>query len=442
MATRPRRCGLTLGAARGTPTRMNGPSMPSLADHEPAGVPLIDAEADAAPAPLAGSSRLGRLFLALCLMLIALNLRVLFSSLSALLPEVMRGTGAGPTAASLMTTVPVLCLGLFSPLAAQLARRFGTERVVLAALLAVAVGTGLRGLATVSALLFGGLVAGGGIAFGNVLLPGLVKRDFPDRLALLTGLYSMSLSGGAAVAAAFTVLLAQRSGSWAVGLAVWALPALAAALLWLPQVLPAAVARRAAGVVAPPRSLWRDGLAWQVSFFMGLQSALAYSVFGWLAPILRDRGLDAAAAGYVLSVSVVGQMVGCLVAPALATMGRDQRVVSVALYGLVLVGILGCFYAPLWQAWGWAALLGLGQGGLLAVALTIILLRAPDAATAARLSGMAQGVGYTLAAGGPLLVGLLRQLSGGFGTAPILLTGLVVLGALSGLGAGRDLTLD
>ncbi len=417
--------------------------MPSLADPEPVGMPPIGTEAAAAPSPPAGSSRHGRLFLGICLMLIALNLRVLFSSLSALLPEVMRGTGAGPAGASLMTTVPVLCLGLFSPLAAQLARRFGTERVVMAALLAVTVGTGLRGLASVPALLLGGFVAGVGIAFGNVLLPGLVKRDFPDRIALLTGLYSMSLSGGAAVAAAFTVPLAQRSGSWAVGLAAWALPALAVALLWLPQVLPAIVARRAAAAgVVRARSLWRDGLAWQVSFFMGLQSALAYSVFGWLAPILRDRGLDAAAAGYILSISVVGQMVGCLGAPSLATMGRDQRAVSVALYGLVLGGILGCFYAPVWQAWGWAALLGLGQGGLLAVALTIILLRAPDPATAARLSGMAQGVGYTLAAGGPLLVGLIRQWSGGFGAVPVLFTGLAILGALSGLGAGRELTLD
>ena len=184
-------------------------------------------------------------------------------------------------------------------------------------------------------------------------------------------------------------------------------------------------------------SLWRDGLAWQVSFFMGLQSALAYCVFGWLAPILRDRGLEAVAAGYVLAVSVIGQMVGCLVAPSLAVRGRDQRAISVLLYAVVLAGIMGCFYAPPGTAWAWAALLGLGQGGLLGVALTIILLRAPNAAMAARLSGMAQGVGYTLAAGGPLLVGLMRQAFGGFREVPLFLALLVLAGALSGLGAGR-----
>ena len=404
----------------------------------PLGPPLVEDSAPALPPP---RSPLVRLLLGASLMLIALSLRALFSSLSALLPEVMHGTGAGPAAASLMTAGPVLCLGLFSPAAAPLARRFGIERVVLAALLAVAAGTGARGLGTVPALLAGGLVAGAGIAFGNVLLPGLVKRDFPDRIALLTGLYSMSLSAGAAAAAAATVPLAERAGSWRLGLAAWAAPAALAALLWLPRALhrPAAPPASAPG---GRRTLWRSGLAWQVSLFMGMQSALAYSVFGWLAPIMRDRGLAADAAGFLLSVSVVGQMAGSLAAPALATRGRDQRGAAVALYGLVLVGLTGCFYAPLGAAWAWAAVLGLGQGGLLAVALTVILLRAPDAATAAGLSGMAQGLGYTLAAGGPLLVGVMRGAAGGFGTVPVLFAALIALGALAGLGAGRAATID
>ena len=404
----------------------------------PIGSPLIDPEPTTALVPAAPSypSRPGRLVLGISLLLIALNLRAVFASLSAVLPEVMRDTGAGPAAASLMTTLPVFCLGIFSLPVARLAARFGAERVVLGALLAIATGTALRGLATVPALLGGGILAGAGIAFGNVLLPGLVKRDFSDRVAPMTGLYSMALSGGAALAAALTVPIAQATGSWAAGLAGWAVPALAVAALWLPQVAKAGPSQARTGTGAA-HSLWRDGLAWQVSFFMGLQSALAYCVFGWLAPILRDRGLDAAAAGYVLSVSVVGQMVGCLLAPSLAVRSRDQRAISVLLYGIVLAGIIGCFYAPLGAAWACATLLGLGQGGLLGVALTMILLRAANAAVAARLSGMAQGVGYTLAAGGPLLIGLMRQAFGGFREVPLFLALLIMAGALSGLGAGR-----
>ncbi len=307
--------------------------------------------------------------------------------------------------------------------------------------MAIAAGTALRGFATLPMLLSGGILAGAGIAFGNVLLPGLVKRDFPDRIAPMTGLYSMALSGGAALAAGLTVPIARATGSWAVGLAGWALPALGVAALWAPQVFDAKTLRPAVGAGAT-KALWRDSLAWQVSFFMGLQSALAYCVFGWLAPILRDRGLDAADAGYVLSISVVGQMIGCLLSPTLAVRGRDQRALSVVLYVVVLAGISGCFYAPLGTTWAWAALLGLGQGGLLGVALTIILLRAPNAAVAARLSGMAQGVGYTLAAGGPLLVGLMRQAFGSFAQVPLFFVLLVIAGTFSGLGAGRAITLD
>ena len=175
---------------------------------------------------------------------------------------------------------------------------------------------------------------------------------------------------------------------------------------------------------------------------MGLQSALAYCVFGWLAPIMRERGLDATAAGVLLSVSVVGQMAGCLAAPTVATLGRDQRGAATACYGLAFLGLAGCFYAPLGGAWIWAALLGLGQGGLLGVALTLILLRAPDAGVAARLSGMAQGIGYTLAAGGPLLVGVIRQASGSFGPVPMLFAAIGAAGVLSGLAAGRSRVID
>ena len=416
--------------------------MPTSSAHRPGdpdllGAPLIDSE-DRVQDPVVAISPRARLLLGVSLVLIALNLRPVFSSFAALLPEVMRGTGATPAVASLVTTLPVLCLGLFSPIAPTWAQRAGPERVILICLIGLGFGTALRGLGTMPALLAAALLAGSSIAIVNVLLPGLVKRDFPDRIAPMTGLYSMALSGGAAAAAGLTVPISRSlGGAWAVALAVWAVPALAVALLWAPQALrapPQGSMRRS----ATGGSLWRDGLAWQVSLFMGLQSALAYCVFGWLAPILRERGLDAAAAGFVVTVSVFGQMAACLIAPSLAVLGRDQRFICVVLFTLVIGAFLGCALGPLWTVWGWAALLGLGQGGAIAVALTLILLRAPDADAAARLSGMAQGVGYTLAAIGPLLVGLLRQWRGDFSAVPWVFVGLGLAGILAGLGAGRD----
>ncbi len=412
---------------------------PRPGDPDLCGDPLIDVEPGAPATPAAG--RLARLILGASIVLISLNLRPVFSSLAALLPEVMRGTDASPATASLMTTLPVLCLGLFSPLAPRLAQRLGVERIILACLLVLAAGTALRGLGTIPALLAGAILAGGSIALVNVLLPGLVKRDFPNHIAPMTGLYSMALSGGAAAAAGGTVPLERLFGdAWAAALAAWALPALAVAALWAPQ------AMRAGGGASVPhvgrRSLWRNGLAWQVSLYMGLQSALAYCVFGWLAPILRERGLEAAEAGFVVTVSVIGQMIACLITPSLAVLGRDQRFICVALFVLIVASFLGCAVLPLGAVWVCAALLGLGQGGAVAVALTLILLRAPNAPAAARLSGMTQGIGYTLAAGGPLLVGLLRQWRGDFSAVPWLFAILGGAGMLAGLGAGRDRLID
>jgi MFS transporter, CP family, cyanate transporter len=399
---------------------------------------LIDAEIDSAPPPSPGATRslAARFVLGASLVLIAFNLRPVFSSLSVLLPEIMQATGLSPSGASLMTTLPVLCLGLFAPVAPELARRFGAERTILAMLAVLAVGTGVRGLATVPALLAGSVLAGAGIAVVNVLLPGLVKRDFPTHAAMMTGLYTMALCAGAAGAAGFTVPLEHAlGGSWPRALAIWAAPAVAVILLWVPQALfraPHARPARPHGT-----GLWRDALAWQVTLFMGLQSALAYCVFGWLAPILRERGLEAVTAGAVVSASVLVQMLACLVVPSIAVRGRDQRLINVLLLCAAVAGLLGCLFAPLSTVWFWALLQGSGQGGLIAVAMTLIILRSPDPHVAAHLSGMAQGVGYTLAAAGPLLLGLLRDWTGSFDAAAVLFVGVGVAAGLCGLGAGR-----
>jgi CP family cyanate transporter-like MFS transporter len=379
--------------------------------------------------------------LGVSLVLIALNLRPVFSSLAALLPEITHSTGVPPGIASLMTTLPVLCLGLFAPFAPGLAQRFGAERTILVLLIVLGLGTALRGLGTVPALLIGAALAGASIAVVNVLLPGLVKRDFPDRLALMTGLFTMALSAGAAAAAGLTVPLEQAlGGSWPLALAAWAVPVGLVFLLWAPQALSVKPARRQAITRRP--ALWRSTLAWQVTLFMGLQSALAYCVFGYLAPILRERGLDGTTAGLVVSVSVISQCVACLLAPAIAVRQADQRLVNVACFALALVGLLACMFAPLSTIWPWATLLGLGQGSLIALAMTAIVLRSPDARVAAQLSSMAQSVGYMLASAGPLLVGVLRGATGSYNSAAPLFVTLALLGAWSSFGAGRAIQLS
>ncbi|PYB82822.1 CynX/NimT family MFS transporter [Pseudomonas soli] len=398
---------------------------------------LIDAEADDEQVQQQPVVLRRPWLLLLGLVLVALNLRPALSSMSPVLGQVSEGLGLSASQAGLLTTLPVLCLGLFAPLAPILARRFGSERVILGILLTLALGILVRSALGATGVFLGSLMAGASIGIIGVLLPGIVKRDFPQHAGTLTGVYTMALCLGAAMAAGATVPLTRHfDDSWALGLGFWVLPALLAMLVWLPQ------SRQGHGVhkvAYRVQGLWRDPLAWQVTLYMGLQSSLAYIVFGWLPSILIGRGLSPTEAGLVLSGSVIVQLVSSLSAPWLATRGKDQRLAIVVVMLVTLGGLFGCLYAPLEGLWGWAILLGLGQGGTFALALTLIVLRSKDAHVAANLSSMAQGVGYTLASMGPFAVGLVHDLTGGWGAVGWIFAVLGIGAIAFGLGAGRAL---
>lgn len=377
-----------------------------------------------------------RYFLGACLLLIAFNLRPLFTSLSVLLPELTADLGISGAMAGYLTTLPVLCLGLFAPLAPTLADRHGAERVLLLVLLMIGAGTALRAADATVLLFMGSALAGAGIAMGNVLLPSVVKRDFSDSVAVMTGLFTMSLCGGAAMAAASTTPLAQWADSWRFGLVVWAIPAFAVALLWLPRSMRSSVKGQPRGL--PRLRLWHDGLAWQVACFMGLQSALAYCVMGWMAPILRWRGLDGVTAGFYTSASILVQVATCLLVPPLAARFRSQSLFSAGLAFLAASALLGLLFAPRGLLPVLALLQGIGQGGLFAIAMTIIILRSPDPRVAARLSGMSQAIGYVLAAFGPMLVGMLHSATGSYAVTAWLFAAIGLAAMASGWGAGRS----
>lgn len=414
------------------------PSSPLPTEKELPELMLVDAEIDSVPpiAPTKVRGRAGTVLLAFSLILIAWNMRPLFSSLSVVLPDVMRSNDLGSVAASMLTTLPVLCLGLLAPLAPPLAGRFGTERTLLGVMVLLAIGTALRGLDNAPVMFFASALAGGAIAVGNVLLPSLVKRDFARHAGIMTGLYTMAICAGAATAAALTVPLQHLlQGSHDYALAIWAVPAVIAALVWLPQARRQQHDKHHAGHLV--RGLWRDKLAWQLTLFMGLQAAQAYAVLGWLAPILRERGFNAVDAGLVLSLSTMSQLVACLLIPSLAIRLKHQRWLNVALAATGVAGFLALSMAPPGAIWISSIVLGLSQGGLLSVALTMIVLRSPDGVVTAQLSSMVQSVGYCLATVGPLLIGLLHTWTGNFQLAAPLFALLGLGVAITGFGAGR-----
>lgn len=404
-------------------------------------VTLVDAEVDELPPaePTRISGRRGLVYLGVCLVLIGLNLRTVFSSFAAVLPEIRSDAGLPGWAVVVLTTVPVTLLGVFAPLAPVLARRFGAERVLLGAMGVLTAGLLLRpvelpGGGHLPALLAGTAACGAAIALCNVLLPGLVKRDFPHRLGLMGGLYTTAICASAALGAGFTYPVFAVSGEWTTALWFWALPAAVVLFLFLPLAVRQRHPRHQAA--ADGVNVWRSAVAWQVTIFMVLQAMMSFSVFAWLAPILRERGVDGGTAGLMVSASIVLQMLGSLFAPALAARFRDQRVINTVVALMTGGGFALSIFGPLDFIWVWTGVLGLGQGSLTAVALTMIMLRTRDGHTAAHLSGMMQGVGYGLGSTGTLMVGQLHQATGSFAAAGILFLAVGALAALFGYRAG------
>jgi CP family cyanate transporter-like MFS transporter len=395
---------------------------------------------DSAGAPRAAGRRM-LAYMGICLVLIGLNLRTVFSSFAAVLPEVTADAGLPAWAVMVLTTAPVTLLGVFAPLAPWLARRFGAERVLLGAMAVLTAGLLLRPVEQpaaghLPALLLGTAACGAAISLCNVLLPGVVKRDFPHRLGLMGGLYTTAICASAALGAGFTFPVFRATGQWTAALWFWALPAGVVLLLFLPPALrarPGGAPRPAGGV-----SVWRSAVAWNVTAFMVLQAMMSFSVFAWLDPILRERGVDGGTAGLIVSASIVLQMLGSLFAPALATRFRDQRGINTVVALMTGGGFALSIFGPLDLIWLWTGLLGLGQGSLTAAALTLIMVRTRDGHTAAHLSGMMQGVGYGLGSSGTLLVGQLHQSTGSFAAAGVLFLLVGSLAAVFGYRAGRD----
>nr|WP_298376147.1 MFS transporter [uncultured Halomonas sp.] len=377
------------------------------------------------------------------MILVALNLRPALSSLAPLLIRIQQELDLSASSIGALTTLPVLCLGLFAPLALRLSRQVGPERAMSLGLLLLACALVLRANGHVPLLYLGTLLAGAAIGIVGTLLPGLVKRELPQGADVVTGVYTMALCLGGALGAGLSVPLSDWLNDWRLGLGSWALLALLALVAWrlaMPQPSPETINHVKTQQGNP--GLLRSALAWQVTGYMGCQSSLAYIVFGWLPVLLQRRGLDEGEAGWLLATSITCQLATALGAPWIARLGRDQRPTILLLMGLTAAGIVLLLLAPLsWRWWG-ALLLGLGQGGCFSMALTLIVLRTGTSALAGQLSSMAQGFGYVLAATGPLMVGVMLEYTQDMTLLTSVLLTYVALATTFALLAGRRRKLE
>ncbi|MFL5817885.1 MAG: CynX/NimT family MFS transporter [Conexibacter sp.] len=398
-------------------------------------------QGSAAPSPSVAAPALSRRRLALLLVgmvLVAINLRAIITIVGPLIGDIRADLDLSRSAAGLLTALPLVAFGLVSPLAPRLARRFGSDRTLVVAMLVMAAWLALRPLPPLALLFLGTLAAGCGAAIANVLLPALIKRHFPERAAFLVATYSVVLGIGAAIAAGFAVpSMDWLGGSWRAALGIWAIPALLGALAWLPQMRREPARRRSDAGPRVHVQLWRDRVAWQVTGFLAFMALLFYSMAAWLPDIYHAEGLSSASAGGLLSISlVVGLPLGLMVGVAAERLD-DQRPIVLVSVAFLLVGWLGVLLAPMASPWLWVALLGCGFGIGFPLVLTLMVLRAPDVRHAAELSGMAQSAGYSVAALGPVLIGALHDLSGSWTLPLIVLVACTGPALVLGLGGGK-----
>ncbi len=387
--------------------------------------------------PDSASVRRSALFTLVALLLVALNLRLALAGVGPVLDQVRAGLDVSRGFAGLLTTVPVLCFAVLAPASAYLGSRIGNVAALFASLVVLTVGIMLRSVDGPPVVLFGTVLLGAGIAVGNVLVPAMIKAELSAIAGLAMGLYTASLTAGAAIGSLGTAWLAELGWHWRWVLGATAVPALVGSVvfgLW-------ALAHRRSRPAEPPivpgtsRQVWRARTSWELSGLMAGQALLFYSVLAWLPVFLQERGVSVAESGAMLSVYSILGIVGALAVPPLISRATDQRVVAVLSVAGWAVGIAGLWWLPGWYLL-WSIWLGVFQGAGIAIALTLMVLRARTNAAARELSGMVQMSGYLVAGVGPWLVGALRDHSGGWSWSMGTLLAVAVLLLVAAFRAG------
>ncbi|OSB19197.1 transporter [Clostridium sporogenes] len=380
------------------------------------------------------------LMLIIGIIFIAANLRAPLTSVGPLVKFIRDNLHISNTLAGMITTLPLFAFALFSPIAPRLGRKFRVELVLLLSVIFLTVGIILRSLSGVAGLFIGTAIIGLAISVANVLIPSLIKRDFSEKIGVMTGVYSISMNTFGAIASGISVPIATRLGlKWSGALGIWGILSFISIILWLPQVK-RNDERVSEGykTVSSNVNLWKSSLAWQVSLFMGLQSLVFYSMVAWMPEILMQKGMSSNRAGWMLSLMQLALIPFTFIVSVLAGRRSNQRSLVISGCLFILIGILGLLYGSSQFVFLWIIILGIGGGFAFSLSMMFFSLRTENSNEAAQLSGMAQSLGYLLAAFGPILFGFLHDATNSWKVPLQALIGITVLLFIFGLGASRN----
>lgn len=358
-------------------------------------------------------------FLMLGVLLISVSLRSPITGIGPLLDAIRVQLNLSATQAGMLTTLPLLAFAFFSPIAATIGRKRGLERALMLSLLLITLGLVIRSLGSTLGLFSGTVIIGAGIAIANVLLPSLMKRDFPNKITTMTSIYVLMMGVGSALSAGLAIPLSRLADTlsishipnWAFALGSLILFPIIAMVVWLPQLRHHTEPAKDALEFDNHSYLWRNTDAWHITLFLAMNSFLMYIFISWLPTILLEQGYNHHEAGVIHGVLQLFTAVPAVILIPLMAKIKDKRYLSFSLTILAFIGILGLILMPA-HAMIWGMMFGFGAGGGFIVALALISLRTTSAHQAATLSGMAQFLGYLFAATGPIMMGAIHENTG------------------------------
>ncbi|UUI03834.1 MFS transporter [Oceanobacillus jeddahense] len=380
--------------------------------------------------------------LLLAILLIAATLRSPITSVGPLIPFFREELEASNAVIGLINTLPLLAFGLFSPFVPRLSSKFGMEFTLLIAMIFLSVGVFIRASGGIELLLFGTLLTGMTIAVGNILMPGLIKSTFPYRMGLMTGLYSVSMNLFGALASGISVPIASiATFDWRNAMQIWSILSLVAVIILLLRLPMMRSGDKKVFVNVksqPSKAIFKSKIAWAVTFFMGLQSLIPYSLFTWLPDIFLTKGFDESEAGWLIAIYQFGLIPTTFIAPILAGRMKNQQLIGCSAGLLFFFGLLGVAFTSSHLIIVFLILTGIGAGTAFSVAMMFFVLRTNSAMESAQLSGMAQSIGYIVASTGPLFLGTIADKAGGWTVPFIILMAVALCIAFLGIVAGKD----
>ena len=340
--------------------------------------------------------------------LVAVNLRPVLSSLPTVASDIVEVTGWSSATIGVLTTIPVLCMGLFALTVPALAMRFGRKYLVIFALLALTIALLLRAVEAFPQLLFlSAFLAGVGIAFVAGLIPGIVREQLPQSIGQATSIWTAAMMGGAALGGALTVPIAQWLGSWSLALAFWAIPVMVALIFWVLIERNSGAHDRPVAMVRIRELPWRNSIAWALALNMTFNSIIYYSSLAWIAPFYESRGWTQANAGWLFGLFTLSQVVSAFVLAGLAVRIRHRRTLFVFAIGITSLSLFAIAWLPDFLPWLTLLVFGFFLSGGFAMTLGLLSEYSKDSASAARLTAMVFFITYTIAAAGPLIAGAL-----------------------------------